>query len=92
MNPGRPPHRLPNLWIVIPSLVVGSVVGWLGWIATQVSCRADQAPGGPGCPGAATVIGLISFVGATIGVVVVLAMTGRSIGEYRDQKTRETDE
>ena len=80
----------PNPWILIPSLIVGLLVGWLGWIATHVSCRADQAPGGPGCPGMATVLGLISFVGATIGVVVVLAMTGRSIAEYRDQKDRET--
>ena len=81
----------PNPWIVIPSMLVGLLVGWLGWIATQVSCRADQAPGGPGCPGAATVIGLISFVGATTGVVVVLAMTGRSIAEYRDQRDRGND-
>jgi hypothetical protein len=73
---------------VIPSLVVGLLVGWLGWIATQVSCQADQAPGGPGCPGAAIALGLIAFVGATIGMLVVLAMTGRSIAEYRDAKNR----
>ena len=87
----RSPHSRPNLWLVIPSVVVGLLVGWLGWIATQVSCRADQALGGPGCPGAATAVGLVSFVGATIGVLVVLAMTGRSIAEYRDQKNRASD-
>ena len=91
MRPGRPPHSRPNPWLVIPSLVVGLLVGWLGWLATQVSCRADQAPGGPGCPGAAVALGLIGFVGATIGMLVVLAMTGRSIAEYRDQKDRASD-
>ena len=83
--------RRPNPWILIPGLVVGLLLGWLGWIATQVSCRADQAPGGPGCPGVATIIGLVCFIGATIGLMVVLALTGRSIAEYRDQKDRGAD-
>ena len=78
--------RRPNPWIVIPGVIVGLLLGWLGWIATQVSCQADQAPGGPGCPTAAAIVGVISFIGATIGLIVVLAMTGRSIAEYRDQR------
>jgi hypothetical protein len=81
--------RRPNPWIVTPSLLVGLLVGWLGWIATDISCKADQPAGGPGCPGAATTIGIICFVGATIGLIVVLALTGRSIAEYRDQRDRE---
>ena len=83
--------RKPNPWIVIPALLVGLLVGWLGWIATDISCRADQPPGSPGCPGVATLLGVVCFVGATIGLIVVLALTGRSIAEYRDQKDRELD-
>lgn len=83
--------RRPNPWILIPGLVVGLLLGWLAWIATDVSCRADQPPGGPGCPGIATIIGLVCFIGATIGLMVVLALTGRSIAEYRDQKDRGAD-
>ncbi len=83
--------RRPNPWIVFPGLVVGVLVGWLGWIATQVSCRADQPPGGRGCPGVATAIGIVCFVGATIGLIVVLALTGRSIAEYRGERDREKD-
>jgi hypothetical protein len=81
--------RRLNPWIVIPAVLVGLLVGWLGWIATDVSCRADQAPGGPGCPLAATVVGIVCLIGATIGLTVVLALTGRSIGEYRTERDRQ---
>ena len=84
--------RRLNPWIMIPSLLVGLLVGWLGWVATNVSCRADQAPGGPGCPLAATIVGTICLIGATIGLAVVLALTGRSIGEYRAERDRENTE
>lgn len=82
--------RRPNPWIMIPAVIVGLLVGWLGWIATEFSCRADQPRGSPGCPTVATVIGVVCFVGATIGLIVVLALTSRSIAEYRAQKDRET--
>ena len=78
--------RRPNPWITVPALVVGLLVGWLGWIATDISCRADRPSGGPGCPGAATAIGIISFIGATVGLIVVLALTSRSIAEYRQER------
>jgi hypothetical protein len=83
--------RRPNPWIVIPALSVGLLVGWLGWIATDISCRADQPVGNPGCPAVATAIGIVCFVGATIGLIVVLALTGRSIAEYRDEKDRDSE-
>lgn len=78
--------RRANPWIVIPAVIVGLLVGWLGWIATEISCRADQPPGSPGCPAVATIIGVVCFVGATIGLIVVLALTSRSIAEYREQR------
>lgn len=81
--------RRLNPWILIPAVCVGVLVGWLGWIATDVSCRADQAPGGPGCPAAATIVGVVCLIGATIGLIVVLALTGRSIGEYRAERDSE---
>lgn len=81
--------RRPNPWIVIPALILGLLVGWLGWIATEISCQADGPPGSPGCPGMATIIGVVSFLGATFGLIVVLALTGRSIAEYRDQRDRD---
>lgn len=75
--------RRPNPWITVPALAVGLLVGWLGWIATDISCRADRPIGSPGCPVAAAAIGIVCFVGATIGLIVVLALTSRSIAEYR---------
>jgi hypothetical protein len=62
------------------------MVGWVGWIATDLSCKADQAPGGAGCPVPATIISVVCFFGATVGLTVVLALTSRSIAEYRAQR------
>jgi len=83
--------RKPNPWIVIPGLIGGLFVGWLGWVATEISCRADQPSGGPGCPVVATIIGVVCFVGGAIGLIVVLAITGRSIAEYREQRDQERE-
>jgi hypothetical protein len=39
---------------------------------------------------AASVIGILGFLGATIGMAVVLALTSRSIAEYRAATEPET--
>lgn len=75
-----------NPWIATPAIGLGLLVAWLGWLVTDVSCRADQAPGGPGCPGWSAVIALVSFLGTTIGMAIVLALAARSIAEYRESK------
>lgn len=55
----------------------------MGFVITNVSCRADQPAPAPGCPLTAGLIGFGAFVVATIGLLVVLALTARSIAEYR---------
>ena len=80
--------RRPNPWIAVPSLLLGALIGWLGWIVTSFSCRADEPPGGTGCPLAAAMIGMISFIGATVGLAIVLALTSRSIAEYRTARAQ----
>ena len=76
----------PNPYLVIPSLVLGALVGWMGFVITNVSCRADQPAPAPGCPMAAGLIGIGAFIVATAGLLVVLALTARSIAEYRQQR------
>jgi hypothetical protein len=78
-----------NRWIVIPSLVVGILVGWLGWIVTDVSCRADRAPGSSGCTGWSSTVAILGFVGTSVGMAIVLALTTRSIAEYRQARDEE---
>lgn len=80
--------KKPNPVLVVPSLVLGGLVGWLGFVITNVSCRADQPAPAPGCPGIATAIGIGSFLVASVGLLIVLALTARSIAEYRQQKDR----
>lgn len=80
--------RRPNPYLATASLVIGLLVGWLGFVITNLSCRADQPAPAPGCPVAAGVIGLGSFLVAGIGMLVVLGLTARSIAEYRGEKEK----
>lgn len=80
--------RRPNPYLVTASLVIGLLVGWLGFVITNLSCRADQPAPAPGCPVAAGVVGVGSFLVAGIGMLVVLGLTARSIAEYRGEKEK----
>ena len=77
--------RRPNPYLLTASLVIGLLVGWLGFVITNLSCRADQPAPAPGCPVAAGLIGVGSFLVAGIGMLVVLGLTARSIAEYRGE-------
>ena len=78
--------RKPNPWIAIPALSLGLLAGVLGWVVTDVSCRApDTSPPGSPCPGWATGIGVLSFLVVTIGVALVLVLVYRSLAEWRDK-------
>jgi hypothetical protein len=81
----------PNPYLVIPALVLGGLVGWMGYVITNVSCRAEQPAPAPGCPFTAGLIGVIAFIIATAGLLIVLALTARSIAEYRQQRDETTD-
>jgi hypothetical protein len=78
--------RRLNPWIAGSSLALGLVGAWLGWLVTDLSCRADQPSGGPGCPVWSASIAVLCFFGAAMGMAIVLAMTSRSIAEYRQSK------
>lgn len=77
--------RRPNPYLLTVSLVIGVLIGWLGFVITNLSCRAEQPAPAPGCPGAAWVVGIASFFVAGIGLLVVLGLTARSIAEYRGE-------
>jgi hypothetical protein len=82
-------RRRPNPWIAVPSLVAGLLAGFVGWLVTDVSCRVELEPGVvQSCPVWSSVVALILFLGATIGVAVVLVLVFRSIAEARDRETR----
>lgn len=79
--------RRPNPWIALPSLALGALAGALGWVVTDVSCR-QPSPSGvvSGCPGWAALIAVVSFLGATAGVAVLLVLVYRSLAEWREQR------
>lgn len=77
--------RYPNPWITIPSLVLGAVAAWVGYVVTDVSCRAEVEPGViRSCPGWAITIAALAFVVVTIGMLVVMVLVARSIAESRE--------
>ncbi|MGH8958271.1 MAG: hypothetical protein ACRDVK_06315 [Acidimicrobiia bacterium] len=81
----------PNPYLVIPSVVLGALVGWMGFVITNVSCRAEQPAPAPGCPLTAGLIGVAAFIVAGAGLLVVLALTARSIAEYRQERDQQAD-
>ncbi len=78
--------RYPNPWIAIPSLVLGTIAGWVGYVVTDVSCRAEIEPGIiRSCPGWAIAIAVLAFLIVTIGMLVVMVLVTRSIAEAREE-------
>lgn len=75
--------RLPNPWVVVPSLLATVVGGVVGYQVTRVSCAPD------GCAGAAIGIGILSALVALLGVGTVVVLAVRSIDEWRELQERE---
>jgi hypothetical protein len=70
-------------------LLLGALGGALGWIVTDVSCRAPDGGGGYStCTGWAAVVALASFVVVTIGVALILVLVYRSLAEWRERTPR----
>lgn len=82
-------RRRPNPWITVPSLIMGVLAGTLAWVVTDVSCRQPDASGVVStCYGWATFFAAISFLGATVGVAVILVLVYRSLAEWREAQER----
>jgi hypothetical protein len=79
--------RRPNPWIAIPSLTLGLLAAWLGWVVTDVSCSQPDAPGiTGGCDGWALLIAVISFLVVTVGVALLLVLVYRSLAEWQQRQ------
>ena len=81
--------RTPNPWIAVPSLLVGALAAFLGWVVTDLSCRSG---GGDACPGWGLALAAISFIAATIGVGLVLVLAYRSLAEWRERSGSDAGE
>lgn len=80
-------RRRPNPWVVAPALLMGLLAAALGWVVTDVSCREPDAAGlVTPCYGWATVMAVVSFLVATVGVMVLLALVHRSLAEWRERQ------
>lgn len=81
--------RTPNPWIAVPALVMGLLAGALAWVVTDVSCRQTDASGAVStCYGWASFFAVISFLGAMVGVAIILVLVYRSIAEWREGQPR----
>ncbi len=82
-------RRRPNPWIAIPAVAMGLLVGYLGWLVTDRSCRLDASTAiDAGCPVTAVIVGAVSLAGTIIGIAIVLSLVYRSIAEYRERNQR----
>lgn len=77
----------PNPWIALPALLLGAVIGYIGWVITDASCRLDGPTAlNAGCPVASTIVSVASFVGAAFGIALVLSLVYRSLAEHRERE------
>lgn len=82
-------RRRPNPWIVGPALGVGLLAGLLGWFVTDLSCTtSDPAEAVTPCHGWAAAVSVTSFTVVTAGMLLVLVLVYRSLGEWRDAQAR----
>jgi len=79
-------RKVPNPWIAVPSLLMGALAAALGWAVTDVSCRQPDLDGlVTPCVGWSVLVAVASFVGATVGVGVLLVLVYRSLAEWRQR-------
>lgn len=76
--------KLPNPWIAVPSLVLGTLGAWITYLVMDLSCRVEVDGAVETCTGLAVSLAVVVFVLATIGMAVVLVLVYRSIAEYRE--------
>ena len=80
-------RRRPNPWIAGPALVLGVLAGWLGWLVTDLSCRArDDSGAVTSCPGWSALMSVGAFVVTVVGVSLVMVLVYRSLAEWRDRE------
>ncbi len=62
-------------------MLTGALAGAIGWVVTDVSCRQDT---GAPCVPWAVLAAVLSFVGVSVGVALVLVLVYRSLAEWRE--------
>lgn len=84
-------RRLPNPWVVIPSLLFGVLGAWVTYLVMDVSCRVEADGVVETCTGLAFTLAAAVFIVTTIGMAVVLVLVYRSIAEFRDARDKGED-
>lgn len=84
-------RRIPNPWILVPSLFIGALGAWVTYLVMEVSCRVEVDGVIETCTGLATSLATVVFVLATVGMAIVLVLVYRSIAEFRDAQAKGED-
>lgn len=71
-------------WLAFGSIVIAGIAGgFIGWAFMDLQCEGD-------CTVASGITGLITAVGAAIGVGIVAVLALRAIGEWQSQQASGT--
>lgn len=84
-------RRMPNPWILVPSLLIGALGAWITYLVMDVSCRVEVDGVLETCTGLATSLAAVVFVLTTVGMAIVLVLVYRSIAEFRDAQDKGED-
>ena len=88
-QPTRPASALPSrtarLAAFAAVLVAGVCGGLIGWAVTDVSCGGD-------CDALAGTAGVLTAIGAAVGVAIVAVLTLRAMGEWKPRPPGRVDD
>jgi hypothetical protein len=84
--------RIPNPWVLIPSLLAAVFGAAMGWIVTDVSCRVEAAGVVTSCPGWSLTMAIFGFLVGGLGMGTLLVLVYRSIAEAREAKAAGREE
>lgn len=75
--------RLPNPWILLPTLVAAGAGAVVGFFVTDASCAPDS------CVGLASTVAAFGGLLTAAGVAVVVVLTAKSFSEWATHADRE---
>jgi hypothetical protein len=77
------PPVLARALAFVSILLAGAAGGFIGWAFVDLQCEGD-------CTVTAGIVGLVSALGAALGVGIVAVLALRALGEWQIQQTRGT--
>ncbi len=79
--------RYPNPWFLVPVLAAAATGALIGRNLARVSCLSTTSAVAESCPGREVTFAVIGFLGAAVGVAIVIVLVIRSMAEWHQHRS-----